>query len=276
MIIDIHTHFWRDEDHTPEFLRSVESAGGVNPKFHITSEQHLEATAAVDKAVVFGLRATGTCVPNDAVKAQADLAPDRLIFFTSVNPAEKDYMAELERTHQDLGAKGIKLGPIYQGVHPLDKRYYEIYRYAEKHSLPIVIHMAATFVREYPLEYARPIHMDQVAIDFPELKLILAHLGHPWMDETITIIRRHPNVYADLSALYYRPWQFYNGLKLLTEYGTWKKALFGSDFPFTQPADSIAGIKNVNAIVEGSLLPKISDEVIEDILYRDTLALLGL
>ena len=136
-------------------------------------------------------------VPNDIVREQVDRAPDRLIFFTSVNPSEDGYMEELERTHVDLGARGIKLGPIYQGVHPTDDRFRTIYAYAEKHGLPIVIHMATTFVREYPLEYARPIHMDRIAIDYPDLKLVLAHLGHPWIGETISIIRRHPNVYAD-------------------------------------------------------------------------------
>lgn len=276
MIIDIHTHYWRDIDISDDSVTSAEKAGGVQPLFHMTSDMHLEATAAVDKAVVFGLRGTGTNVPNDIVKKQVDLAPDRLIFFTSVNPAEEGFMQELYRTHRDMGAKGIKLGPIYQGVHPLDNRYRLIYSYAEKHGLPIVIHMATTFVHDYPLEYARPIHMDKIAIDFPKLKIVLAHLGHPWIGEAISIIRRHPNVYADLSALYYRPWQFYNAMQLLVEYGTWKKVLFGSDFPFTKPAESVAGLKNVNHVVDGSPLPKIPQEVIDDILYRNSLKLLGI
>ena len=276
MIVDIHTHFWRDQDLTGESESSAEQAGGVSPRFHMTSDIHLKETAAVDRAVVFGMRSNSINVPNDIVKEQVDRAPERLIFFTSVNPAEEDYMEELERTHVDLGARGIKLGPIYQGVHPTDDRFRAIYAYAEKHGLPIVIHMATTFVREYPLEYARPIHMDQIAIDYPDLKLVLAHLGHPWIGEAISIIRRHPNVYADLSALYYRPWQFYNAMQLLVEYGPWGKVLFGSDFPFTKPSESVEGIQNVNHIVEGSHLPKIPEDVIDNILHRDSLKVFGI
>lgn len=276
MIIDIHTHFWSESDIKSDAVSTAENAGGVTPRFHITSGMHLEETAAVDKAVVFGFRSKHMNIPNDTVKAQVDLAPDRLIFFTSVNPAEDGFMEELERTHNDLGARGIKLGPVYQGVHPKDNRYREIYSYAQKHSLPILVHMATTFVNDYPLEYARPIHMDEIALDFPGLKIVLAHLGHPWIGETISIIRKQPNVYADISALYYRPWQFYNAMQLLVEYGTSKKVFFGSDFPFTKPAESLKGVRNVNHIVEGTNLPRIPEEVIEGILNRDSLSILGI
>ncbi len=276
MIIDIHTHFWTPSDISAQSVSNAENAGGVFGKFEFTADEHLEATAAVDRAVVFGMRSTGMNVPNEAVRKQVDRAPERLIFFTSLNPGEPGFMEELERTHQDLGAKGIKLGPIYQGVHPLDDRFKLIYAYAQKHNLPIVIHMAATFAHEWPLEYARPIHMDEAAIEFPDLKIVIAHLGHPWSGEAIAVIRRQSNVYADLSALYYRPWQFYNTMQLLVEYGTWKKVFFGSDFPFTKPSESVAGVRNVNAVVAGSPLPKIPEEVIEFILNRDSLGDLGI
>ncbi len=276
MTIDIHTHFWTDEEISNESVSSAENAGGVMARFHMTSEQHLEETSACDVSVVFGLRSAGINVSNDTVRAQVDLAPERLIFFTSVNPAEDGFMDELERTHHDLGAKGIKLGPIYQGLHPLDEGYLKIYEYAEKHNLPIVTHMSATFTNDFPLEYARPIHIDEVAMRYPDLKIIIAHMGHPWCDETTTIIRRQPNVYADLSALYYRPWQFYNTMRILVEYGTSKKVFFGSDFPFTKPSESLKGIENINDIIKGTGLPIVPEEVITDILYRDSLAILGI
>jgi len=276
MIVDIHTHFWKPGDVLEESVTNAEQAGGVFARFDFTSGQHLEETAAVDKAVVFGLRSTGMNIANDTVREQVDRAPDRLIFFTSVNPGEPGFMEELERTHRDLGAKGVKLGPVYQGVHPKDDRYKLIYAYAQKHGLPIVIHMAATFANQWPLEYARPIHMDDIAIEFPDLKIVIAHLGHPWSGEAIAVIRRQPNVYADISALYYRPWQFYNSMQLLVEYGTWKKVFFGSDFPFTKPSESVAGVRNVNRIVEGTSLPKIPEEVVEFILNRNAIEDLGI
>jgi predicted TIM-barrel fold metal-dependent hydrolase len=278
MIIDIHTHFWKPEELGPEVHRDLKQARIPFDKMLMTSESHLEATAAVDRAVVFGMRAllSGMNVSNDTAKEQANKAPDRLVFFTSVDPAETGFMEELERTHQDLGAKGIKLGPIYQGVHPTDDRYRLIYSYAQKHNLPILIHMATTFSRGAPLDYANPIHMDEIAIDFPELKIVLAHLGHPWVGECIAVIRRNRNVYADISALYYRPWQFYNSMKLLIEYGTAHKVFFGSDFPFTLPGESVTNVRNLNHIVKKTGLPPIPADVIEDIINRDSFGILGI
>jgi predicted TIM-barrel fold metal-dependent hydrolase len=244
----------------------------------MTSEKHLEATKAVARAVVLGLRAlkVGIKTSNDAVKAQVNRAPDRLVFFTGIDPTEENYMEELERTHRDLGAQGIKIGPIYQGVHPLDKRYHAIYEYAQKHNLPILTHMATTYTSGVPLDYSRPAHIDEVAVHYPDLTIVIAHLGHPWMGEAIAVIRRNPNIWADLSALYYRPWQFYNAMQLLVEYGTTGKVLFGSDFPFTLPQESIDGIRNLNHIIGNSGLPRISTDLIEEILHRDSFAILGI
>jgi len=276
MIYDIHTHFWKNDEIDSDLINAACKAGGVTPRFKISSKIHLDETGITDRSVVFGFRGNGFKISNDTVKDQVDLASDRLVFFTSIDPSEENFMEELERTHQDLGARGIKLGPIYQGVHPTDKRYHRIYKYAQKNCLPILIHMAATFTYDTPLDYTRPLYMDTVAVEYPELKIILPHLGHPWIGETVTIIRRQPNVYADISALYYRPWQFYNAMQLLIEYGTSEKVFFGSDFPFTSPAESIKGVKNVNKIVENTSLPHISQEIIEGILHRDSFSILGI
>ncbi len=277
MIYDIHTHFWKPgETSMSSDTGKLGVPEGANKK--MSSDCHLEETKAVDRAVVFGFRALkcGMNISNDSVKDQVDSAPGRLIFFTSVDPTEQDFMEELERTHQDMGAKGIKLGPVYQGVHPLDDRYHEIYSYAQKHNLPILTHMATTFASGVPLDFARPFYMDEVAVMYPDLKIVLAHLGHPWEGETIAVIRRNANLYADISALYYRPWQFYNSMQLLVEYGTCKKVFFGSDFPFTTPQESIDGIRNINHITGNSGLPQISSEIIEEILHRDSLGILGI
>ncbi|MBT4483711.1 MAG: hypothetical protein HOC71_08550, partial [Candidatus Latescibacteria bacterium] len=85
MIVDIHTHFWDFSDIASSAIANAENAGGVKVRFNITSDMHLEETKATGKSVVFGLRGKGINIPNDMVKAQVDIAPDRLIFFTSVN-----------------------------------------------------------------------------------------------------------------------------------------------------------------------------------------------
>src|SRR5690606_31445717 len=139
-----------------------------------------------------------------------------------------------------------------------------------------LFHTGTSFVSGTPLDYSRPVHFDEVASDFPDLRMVLAHLGHPWEGETIAVIRRHANVYADLSALYYRPWQFYNSMRLLVEYRASEKVLFGSDFPFTTTADSLKGIRALNHIVGSSGLPPVPADVIEAIIHRNALELLGL
>jgi len=116
--------------------------------------------------------------------------------------------------------------------------------------------------------------MDEISCEYPDLKIILAHLGHPWEAEAIASIRKQPNMYADISALYYRPFQFYQSMRLLEEYCAQEKVFFGSDFPATTSADSIIGVKNVNAIIKNTPLPIVSSEVIDGIIYRDPVEIL--
>jgi len=279
MIVDVHTHVFRPESDFGPKLQADLNRCRVDPAvWGDIAERHLEATRAADVAIVFGLQASATdwLIPNEEVAAHVARAPERLLFFASIDPAKVGYMEELEICHQQLGAVGVKLAPLYQNAHPADPRYYDIYRYCEKNGLPVLFHAGTSFVSGTPLDYSRPVHFDNVALDFPELRMVLAHLGHPWEGETISVIRRHANVYADLSALYYRPWQFYNAMRLLVEYRTESKVLFGSDFPFTTTADSIAGVRHLNHIIAQSGLPPVPDEVIEGIIHRDALACLNL
>lgn len=279
MIIDVHTHYFRPERDFGSNLRADMARCGVDAAaWGDVDERHLETTRQADVAVVFGLQAqaTGWNIPNEAVAAHVARAPERLLFFAAVDPAQRHCMEELERCHRDLGAVGVKLAPLYQNVHPRDPRCCEIYGYCERHGLPVLFHTGTSFVGGTLLEYSRPAQFDAVAVEFPELRMVLAHLGHPWEGETIAVIRRHPHVFADLSALYYRPWQFYNSMRLLVEYRTEAKVLFGSDFPFTTTGSSLAGVRGVNAILAQSGLPPVPAEVIEGIIHRDTLGLLGL
>lgn len=279
MIVDVHTHYLRiHEDLDPRGHDDMRRAGLDPDRWAMTPERHLKATDAADAAIVFGMQAhaAGWHVPNDVVAEHVRRAPHRLIFFASVDPAQDGFMAELERCHLALGARGVKLGPVYQGRHPHDPRCYEIYRYCARHGLPILMHMAATFWQCAPLEFARPIHIDRVANDFPDLRIILAHLGYPWEAETVAVVLKQPNVFADCSGIYHRPWQFYQTMRLVTEFGAHAKVLFGSDFPATTTASSIVGLRGVNLVLGQSSLPPVPSEVIEGIIQRDALALLGL
>ena len=276
MIIDIHTHLVDFKDFGAQ-LRDDLTRGGISHDIWTYSEEdYLKATGAADKVVVFGLKAhkTGWNCKNENVFDFVSRHGDKYIYFASIDPYQDGYMQDLKYNHTVLDCKGVKIGPIYQGVHPRDKKYYEIYDYCEKNSLPVITHMATTFSSGVPIDYARPYHMDSVACDFPKLKLVLAHLGHPWESETIAIIRRNENVYADISALYYRPWQFYNAMRLAVEYDCWHKLLFGSDYPATTTENSIKGLRGINHVIKGSGLPEIPEKATETIILRNSLEIL--
>jgi hypothetical protein len=178
--------------------------------------------------------------------------------------------------HQELGLRGIKLLPMYAGFQPDDQRLDPLWKYATRHQLPVLLHTGTTFISQAPLDCTLPRHVDRVAIRFGDVKIIMAHLSHPYGGECAVVIRKHQNVYADISALHYRPFQFYNSLMLVQEYGVWHKVLFGTDYPFTTVNASIAGLKSLNSMLEGTALPRLDEQAIDDMIHRDTLRILGL
>jgi predicted TIM-barrel fold metal-dependent hydrolase len=203
-------------------------------------------------------------------------APRRRIGFLSVHPDEPGALDEAERCVVDLGLRGIKLGPNYQGFDPLAKAALALYGWAQERKLPILFHQGTSPIRDAPLRYAHPLVMDEIAIRFPELRIVMAHLGHPWQVDTFAVIRKHPHVYADVSAGFYRPWSFYHAMRLATEWNVLEKLLFGSDMPLATPRETIEGLRGVNDPIAGTGMPRVPEERIEDIIHRDALALLGL
>jgi predicted TIM-barrel fold metal-dependent hydrolase len=278
VIVDVHAHTWKSPGHIdPEFVQGIAVARpGVKIDINVEFEPFIEAMKPVDRVVCFGLRGlkTGLHVPNDYIASFVARAPEKLIGFMSIDPTEPAWLDDFSRSWSDLHLKGVKLGPIYAGFDPTDPKLDPLYAGCVKQNLPVLIHVGTSFVRFGPLEYSRPILIDAVARRFPDLKIILAHLGHPWEGETIAVIRKHPNVYADVSALHYRPWQFYHSMMLAQEYGVHQKILFGSDYPFSTPAASMEGIRNVNRFTHGTSLPRVSEEAVEEMIHRDTVRLL--
>ena len=113
-------------------------------------------------------------------------------------------------------------------------------------------------------------------MDHPQLKIIVAHFGQPYMEQTAIVMRKNPNVFADLSARYHRPWQLYNGLMIAQEYRVADRLLFGSDFPVRTPKKAIEEFRALNEWGEGLAMPRIPDALIESILYERPLSMLGI
>jgi len=276
---NIHTHAWNQKIHFKEqTIRETDLARGYPVDLTICFDTFMKEMEPFQRVIVFGLKAqrTGYWVPDDYIADFVAKAPDKLIGFASCDPTQPAYMGELEYAIKSLGLKGLKMGPIYAGFDPRDYHCDPVYEYCESKGIPVIFHTGTTFNRDAPLKFSRPWLFDEVAIKYPELRMVLAHLGHPFYDECLAVIRKHPNVYADISALYYRPWQFYNMLILAQEYKVTHKLLFGTDYPFAGSNESIEGLRNVNHIIGSSSLPRVSDEVLEGILSRKSLELLGL
>jgi predicted TIM-barrel fold metal-dependent hydrolase len=278
MLVDCHTHIFRKEHWSEELERESVLMRGGPIDLDIPNDMHFAAMAPVDKAIILSVRFkhVGMMVPNDVVADYVAEHPEKLIGFACVDPNEPCYLDEMHRVFEDRRMSGLKLGPVYQNYHPCDERMKPVYAYCEKNGIPVLFHQGATYPRVAPLKYSFPIQLEDIAMEHPDLVMVIAHMGHPWIEDTVVLIRKQPNMYADISALYYRPWQFYNGLMIAQEYGAAHKLLFGTDFPVTTPADTVAALKNVNHITGTSGLPRITDKTIYGILERDTLRLLNL
>ena len=275
---NIHTHAWDQALHfDPATVHEADLSRGRPLDLTVRFDAFIADMAPFQRVVVFGLkgRLTGYWVPDEFVADFVGRAADKLVGFASCDPTQPGYMDELTHAVETLGLRGLKLGPIYAGFDPREARCEPIYTYCQARGLPLLFHTGTTFNRAAPLGVSRPWIFDEVAIRHPDLRMVLAHLGHPFYDECLDVIRKHPHVYADISALFYRPWQFYNMLITAQEYGVTHKLLFGTDAPFAGAQESIDGLRNVNAIIGDSGLPRVTDATIEGILSRDALSLLG-
>jgi uncharacterized protein len=277
MIIDIHSHVWPSPTcFTPKFVAESSRMRGRAPQLITTYAEYRASASACEVSVVFGgkARLAGIWIDDADVAAYVKQAPNELIGFLSIDPTQPGWEDELRHGHQQLGLKGVKLLPMYAGFFPDDTALDPFWKYAQQHGLPVLLHTGTTFVSQGPIECTLPRHVDNVARRFPDVKIIMAHLAHPFEGECVAVIRKHPNVYADLSALHYRPWQLFNSLMLVHEYGVWEKVLFGSDYPVTTVDESVAGLRAVCSIkVDRFQLPI---EKMEELIHRDSLTLLGL
>lgn len=285
MIIDVHTHAptHRPGEAEPAAAGSDWGRGPVRTARSWT--EYDTDLAPVDVAIVFNIAVpdpehdTGLIGDpnriNDATISFVQDAPDRRLGFLSVNPTEPGWQAEVERCVA-AGLVGIKLGANYQRFDPLGDPARELYSLAERLDLPILFHQGASPIAQAPLRYSHPLATDEVAMAHPELRIVLAHLGHPFTREAVATMRKHPHVYADVSGLVTRPWTLYEGLLFAHEWASTDKLLFGSDYPIYTPTETMQLLRAVNDVVAGTSMPRIPEEVIEAIINADALTALGL
>ena len=271
MIIDTHSQLWTKEalETFPDFmLESYKKMFGehLTPTIEDTIKDMDEA--GVDKAVIVAVDAETTFgfkTPNELVAEAVKKYPDRLIGFAGVDPRKgKLALDELEYAVKELGMKGLKFIPHLNELRTNDPLFYPIYELAQDLGIPVLFHTGNQFHAGTRLKYCHPIDLDDVAVDFPRLKIVAAHFGWPWVEEAIALALRHENVYLNVAG-----WAPKHYPEILIKYmnGPLKeKVLFGSDFPL---------LSRKRIIDELQRLP-LKPEVLENLLSNNPKRFLGI
>ncbi len=278
--IDVHTHAERNEgqEQDPVTLEVLHAAaryfGGSPPQpsaaevaAYYRERKMLAVVFTVDDEAGMGRPRIG----NDQVLAAARDNPDVLIPFASVDPHKGKLGVRQARELVQAGARGFKFHPNTQAFWPNDRSFYPLYEVIAEAGLIALFHSGTTGIGAgmpggggVRLKYSAPMAVDDVAADFPELDIILAHPSFPWQEEALAIAVHKPNVYIDLSG--WSPKYFPDILVRYTNTLLKTKMLFGSDFPLITPDRWLSDFAK---------LP-IRDEVRPLVLKENAIRLLGL
>ncbi len=245
-----------------------------------------ELIGTVDSFGVTGV--TGPSHPekcNDYIAAVVRSDPDVFIGFASVNPnyrGPKKAVQELERAVNDLGLTGLKLYPMYQDWSMADPILaFPILAKAEELGIPVLVHQAGSTRVDARMEHANPVLLDPAGRHFPDLKLIIAHCGIPWINEALFMLTKHPNFYTEISyhistvtreGLYRFLWdakQFFVPLE---------KIFFGTDYPgfLYDPVQLSEKLMSVNEEAQRMGTPEIPQHELDGIMGDNFARLLGL
>src|SRR5262249_8461951 len=180
-------------------------------------------------------------ISNDEVATLVAEAPNRLIGVGSVDISRPmAAVREVRRCVRELKFKAIRVLPWLWEAPPTDRRFYPVYVACVEEGVPFCTQIGHTGPL-MPSEVGRPIYLDQLALDFPELVIVGGHIGYPWTDEAVAVATKHPNVYIDTSAYtlkrYPQPL-----IEYMRSHGR-SKVLFGSNYPMIAPAKALQGIE---------------------------------
>ena len=283
MIVDCYTHVWDSNDElgrcTPVRGHQLPVAQQGVTQFGAGRDRHQLAAEPCDVSLVLGFKSAylDAHVTNDKVAEYVARHPDRLIGLAGIDPSHpREAIAEMTRARTELAMPGIAVAPAAQGFHPANSSAMLVYAEAADRDMPVLFHAGVFITRETKLEFAQPVLLDEVARELPKLRIVIAHLGFPWVQETIVLLAKHPNVFAEVSWLVHQPWQAYNALLTAYQYGVMNKLLFGSGFPTATASQCIEALYSINHLVHETNLPTIPREVLRGIVERDALSLLGI
>jgi uncharacterized protein len=273
--IDTHVHLESSgaaETHADAAARKYFGDSGVSRDPAAIADYYRSRNMAF---VIFSVdeRLTGRPpVPNDVVAHFAADNADVAIAFASIDPHRgAQGVAEAKRLVASGSVRGLKLHPPIQQFHPNDRLAYPLYEVFAEAQLPVLFHTGHSGIGTgmpggggIRLKYGHPMPIDDVAVDFPEMPIIMAHPSFPWQDEAISVCLHKPTVYIDLSGWspkYFSPTLIQYANTMLKH-----KVLFGSDYPWITPDRWLADFDKIG----------IRDEVRPLILKENAVRLFGL
>ncbi len=217
----------------------------------------------------------GAVFAGDSDKTAAVVAqfPDRFIGTANINPLEgMKAVRELERAVKELGIKCFYASPFRYGIRANDRRFYPLYAKAVELNIPVFIYTTMTYRTDLPMDIGRPLYVDDVAMDFPEMRIVAGLGGWPWVPELIGLARRHQNLY--ISTAGHRPKYLGtpgSGWEMLMQFGNTllqDRIVFASSwFTFALP---------IKQVVEEMLALPLKDSVKEKWMYKNARRLFGL
>ncbi len=272
--IDVHVHLEHQGEITDTERAAKKYFGGADAPRDWNAQAEYYRSRGI-ACVVFTVdeRLTGRpFATNDQVARFAADNADIAIAFASIDPNRgADAVAEARRLVSAGAVRGLKLHPPVQQFFPNDRMAYPLYEVFAEAGLPVLFHTGHSGIGAgmpggggIRLKYGHPMPIDDVAVDFPDLPIILAHPSFPWQDEAISICLHKPRVYIDLSGWspkYFSPTLVQYANTLLK-----KKVLFGSDYPWITPDRWLADFEQIG----------IRDEVRPLILKENAIQLFGL
>jgi predicted TIM-barrel fold metal-dependent hydrolase len=271
MIIDTHSQLWT-EDALKTFpsamLRSYEEKFKEVRTFELEEIVTDMDQAGVDKSVIVAIDAETMShykVPNELVAEAVKRFPNRFIGFAGVDP-HKGVLAvdELVRSVEEMGLVGAKFIPHLLEMQPNDPRMYPVLQKAQEFNIPVLFHTGTHFHTGARLKYCHPLSLDDVAIDFPELKIIAAHFGFPWFYEALAVAQKNENVYFNIAG--WAP-KHIPGYVIRMMNGPLRgKALLGSDFPLIPRARIIKELKELS----------LKEETFQELTSENPMKVLGL
>ncbi|MFH1615422.1 MAG: amidohydrolase family protein [Planctomycetota bacterium] len=259
MIIDCHTH---------TLYPSVPGGAG----------DLVEACEKLDGCIVLAVpNEKGSSVANKQLSGYVSGRITKMYGFALVNPlCDSVTLKSIAAIRDDMLLKGLVLYCCGQGFHPAHSRAMRVYEAAEELSLPIFFHNGPPLEPDAVLDYAQPFQLDEIARKFKSLKMVIGNMGVPFVEQTVCMVSKHQNVYADLTISPSRVWQLYNIVISASQHNVMEKLLFGSGFPSGNAGACMEALLGFNRLLADTNLPTVPRGNIRSIIERNTLHVLGI